>query len=74
MLVQVCSQPQSIKMSNSEKMEEELRELQECLAWRKVQKAGEAEVARWRAVEEAERKAMEEAAKKLVEEAAHEAV
>ena len=47
-------------MSDSKTMEEELKELQGRLAWRKAQKAAEAEVARWRAVEELERKAAED--------------
>jgi len=67
-------------MSNSKIMEEELRELQEHLAWRKVQKAAEAEVARQRAMKEVEwkpaeeaasKKAMEEAERKAAEDARH---
>ena len=50
-------------------LEEELKELQECLAQRKAQKAAEAEVAKRKAMEEVEQKAVEEAAKKAVKEA-----
>ena len=47
-------------MSDSETLEEELKELQECLARRKVQKAAEAKVAKRKAAEEAAKKAAKE--------------